>query len=241
MPSTRVAVALAVLVVLSGCSMLPGVGGGGDDPAADRPAYHEFTFAGDTSGTEYEATVTISKDGETLHEATVESDGGGTFENLTTLDESGPYTLTVNTTIPASGGGTKSKRVRVDGDLGNQTVVDLTYHGVDVETATLPREEMETPLYMQTLSDDSAPKTVIVEYRGEHVFSTTTDSEADGPIEIGDLERTGVYHVSLGNEDGQWSNQTVLVTHPEQKVIAEFRGSERTVGVYPPDMPLPNE
>jgi hypothetical protein len=238
MSSRRLAVALAAIVLLSGCSMLPG-GGGGGDSTSDGPAHHEFAFASNTGGVAFEATVTVEKDGSVLHEQTVAGDGNGTFVNLTALEEPGPYTVTVNTTIPAAGGEEMSKQRRVNGTLGSETVVDVTYRRIAFETVSLPRQELAEPLYLQKLSERPTPKRVVVEYEGERIAAETVERDGHGPFEVADLRETGVYQVSMAGGDGEWTNRTVVLTHPEQKLLVDFVDGDHSVDVYAPDAPLP--
>ena len=235
MPSKTLTLAVVVLVLFSGCSML----GGGDDPSGttDAPDFHELVFAADTGGNAYEATVTVSKDGETLLEQQISSDGTGAFENLTRFDEPGPYTVTVNTTLPAAGGGNMSDQATVNGTLGNQTVVAMNYQGIDFRSMRLPREEMNEPLYFKKRFDLPVPATVVVEHRGETVFSDTVERNGTEPFEISDLPETGVYRVAVGGHGNGWENATILVTDPDQKLVTGLSPGPY-IHLYPPNTNL---
>ena len=230
MPSRTVAIAVAAMVLLSGCSML---GGDTASETPDAPDYHGIVFAADTGGNAYEATVTVSKDGETLVEQPISSDGTGTFENLSTFEESGPYTVTVNTTLPAPGHENRSERTTVNGTLGNQTVIAVSYRGIDVHSMRLPRQEMNEPLYFQKRVSLPVPANVVVEHRGETVVSKTVERNGTGPFEIGDLPETGVYRVAVGGHDGEWENATILVTDPDQKLVTGLN-PRPFIHLYPP-------
>jgi hypothetical protein len=185
MPSTRplAALAVALLVVTSGCSMLAcGSEPAGPQPAAapqttaeqssdDGPDYHEFTYGSFTGGAAYNATVTLRRGGEVVAEQTVESDGNGTYHTVARVSQPGEYEVTVNTSIPATGGGTKSDRFTVDAAPGNATAIAVEYLGIDHATFSLPREPLSRTV-TGTVFGEGANVTVAVHYRGDLVNRT---------------------------------------------------------------------
>lgn len=246
MPSRRFALLVATLVVLSGCSAFGGGGGdgsGADDdqtPTQEPPDHHEIAVALAADGDPFEATVTVSRDGETVDERTVESTETVAYRNLTTLDESGPYTISVNTTIPRGKSSTLSERVDVDGDLGNATIISVDKRGISVDAIRLPRRPVAAPLRVRPLWEDSTRFDLNVSvsawYRGERLGSETVTIPAgqedpdDVRVETFDLERTGVYHVAARipktgtNLDAQgWTNRTVVVTDSDETIVLGTR------------------
>ena len=217
MPSKTVALALVAMVLLSGCSMFDG---GSDAPETDvgeAPDHHEFVFGSDTGGNAFEATVTVSKDGEELLSESLSSDGNGLYANLSAVTESGPYTVTVNTTLPAVGGGNMSKRVTVDGALGNATAVNVGYQGIRVETFPLPRRDVTNSVGYRKSGQD-AETTLRIWYRGEQVVDTTFTAEYKQNLQtITDVNQTGVYRVGVRSE-GEWTNKTVVLTDPDEQI-----------------------
>lgn len=222
--------------------MVPGLGGGGGQSSADDgPDRHELLLASNTGGESFEATVTVTKDGSQVFERTITSDGNGAYWNLTAFDEPGPYTVTVNTTLPAASGN-RSDRFQVNGSLGNATLVNLRYLRIDAETFGLPRQNMTGILYVTKRLPFPANKTVVVKYRGETVVSETLHRNGSGPFEVGSLPKTGVYQVSMRDEEGEqrWTNQTVVVTDPGAKLAAEFTTNEDEAVVYGPNERVPD-
>ncbi|WP_232703391.1 hypothetical protein [Halobacterium wangiae] len=223
------------MVLLSGCSMLPGGGGGGGDVEPDGPAYHSFSFASDTGGAAFEATLTVEKDGSVIHEETVSSDGSRTFAELGQVEEPGPYTVTVNTTIPAAGSGNTSKRAELNGTLGTETVVDVTYLGISFESHSLPEQEMAEPLYFKKDIPMEIASTVVVSYEGETVFSDTVERQGTEAVELADLPETGVYHVAVSGSHGErWENRTVVLSDPGEKLFVGLDGDTPEITVYAP-------
>lgn len=231
MPSTRLlAVALAAMVLVSGCSMLPG---GGGDTGPDAPDHHGLSLTAHTGGEAFDATVTVEKDGSVLYEDDLSSDGDGTFANLTTLSESGPYTVTVNTTVSGASGN-RSDRTQVTAPLGNETVVEVTSLGIYFETLELPRQEMSEPLYFQKNIPMPIESTVVVSHEGEQVVSRTIAENGTDEIEVADLPETGVYRVAVSGPDGEtWTNETVVVDDPGARLFAELDGDAPEVELYP--------
>jgi len=235
MPSNRLlAIALAAMVLCSGCAALPGGGGGNDAP--DGPDHHGFTFVADTNGEPFEATVTVEKDGEQLLERSVSGDGTGTYVNLSSVEAAGPYTMTVNTTIPAAGGGTRSERVELNGSLGTETVVDVSALAIEVKSFELPRREMAEPLQFRKNIPLPVEAQVVVTHEGETVFAESVERNGTGPFELADLPDTGVYRVAVGSGDGErWENDTVVLRDPNSKLFAEMDGDTPVIEVYGPD------
>jgi hypothetical protein len=242
MPSRRLAVALAAVVLLSGCSMLPGGGGGGEQTTTvDPPDHHEFVFGSYTGGEPFNATVTVEKDGSVLHEQTVAGDGNGTYTELVTLEKPGPYTVTVNTTLPGVGGGTRNRQFTADGTLGNGTAIRVAYLGIYDRSFRLPRRHLEYPLgvyssYLNDTGPNDVDVDVRLEYRGELVASKTKTVRSDELTKVFGLNRTGVYHVAARGESDEWTNRTVVVTNPENyiKVSLNARGKVDELKVNPP-------
>lgn len=239
MPSTRLlAAALAAMVLVSGCGMLPG-GGGDTDTEQTGPDYHGVSLTGYNGGDPFEATVTVESDGEVLYEGNVSTDGDELFENLTTVEASGPLTITVNTTVSGASGN-RSDRIQVEDPMGNETVIEVRSLGIYFETLGLPREEMREPMYFQ--KDISMPieSTIVVSYEGEPVVSRTVSPDGTDPIEVADLPETGVYRVAVsGPHEEEWTNETVIVSNPEMKLFAELDGDRPVVQLYSAEMPSP--
>lgn len=238
MPSRRtLAAAVAALVLLSGCSAVPGLGGGSGDAADDPegPTHHGFTFVSDTDGAAFDATIAVRKDGETLLEESVSADGSGTYVNLSSVEATGPYTVTVNTTLPAPGGDNRSRQVELDADLGNETVVDVTYTRIRFRSFRLPRQEMEAPLQFRKRLEFPIESTVVVKHHGEVVYSDTVARNGTGPFELAELPETGVYRVAVSGSHGErWTNDTVILREPGAKLFAELDGDEPRIRVYGP-------
>lgn len=224
------------MVLLSGCSAVPGLGGGGDAAGSpDGPNYHGFTFVSNTDGAAFNATVTVAKDGETLLNESITADGSGTYVNLSSVEAAGPYTVTVNTTIPAPGGDTRSRQVELAGDPGNETVVDVTYTRIQFRSFRLPREEMEAPLQFRKRLEFPIETTIIVKHHGEVVYSNTVARNGTGPFELADLPETGVYQVAVSGSHGErWANDTVILREPGSQLFAELDGDEPRIRVYGP-------
>jgi hypothetical protein len=245
MPSKQSALAVATLVVLAGCSAVPFVGG--DDGSAqpsvgEPPEHHEVALASHTNGYDFDATVTISKDGEQRYRTTIESDGNGTYRNLTTLSEPGPYTVTVNTTIP-EGDGYRNATYQVDGSLGNATVLSVTFGGIYQHSLELPRHYLTHDGALGAYSgyvDDEGPNymdlDVKVWYRGSMVADTTQTVEHDALTRLVDIDRTGAYRIAVRTEGGEWTTKTVVVSSPEQvvEVNVAIDGRIREITVKPP-------
>jgi hypothetical protein len=240
MPSSKpLAVGLAVLVLASGCGMLPGGGGDAPTTTADAPDYHELVFGGHASANPYEATVTVTRNGEQVFEESFASDGNGTYRELTRFREQGPYTVTVNTTLPDAGPGNESARFTVNGTLGNATAVQLSFRSIDHAALELPRRPLDGGLsvlsnYRSLGGDDAVDLDVRVRYRGDLVVDETVAVGADERTEIAALDRTGVYHVAA-RTDGDWQNDTAVVTRPASRVtvVVNVRGGVKDVTVWP--------
>jgi hypothetical protein len=240
MPSSKLpAVALAVLVVLAGCSMLPGGGGGGDDPGTtDGPGYHELSFYSHTDGAAYNGTLTVRKDGETVYEVDVGDPGDGFFANAT-FDEPGPYTVVVNTSLPETGGGTMHEELSVAGDLGNATVLTMNYQGVR-ETRYAMRGDADGALYLQDRLPEPVEIPVRVTHDGETVIDRVAEIDSDDAVEVTDLRGPGVYRVEAKGHNNEWTNETVVVTRSGAKIAVYSRLSAEIV-VFGPDEQVPAE
>jgi hypothetical protein len=242
MPSTRsLAIALTAVVLLAGCSMVPGLGGS-DGQTPDRPGYHGFGLVADTDGASFDATVTVTKDDTRLFRESMTLDGDGSYTNLTSVSEPGPYTVTVNTSLPAAGGGTRSYRRRVDGALGDETILDVVYNGLSVHTLPLPRQAVTEPVYLDKDEELPVETTVVIHHRGDVVYSGGVPQGETGLLELTTLSDTGVYRVSLSGLNGErWTNETVVVSHAGSKLYLHSSvGRSSDIEVYPPNERLPD-
>jgi hypothetical protein len=240
MPSRQLlAAALAALVLLSGCSMLPG-GGDGDAPAAeDGPNHHVLEFYSHTNGAAYNGTLSVRQDGDTIHQTPLDSDGSGTYLNVTTLNESGPYTVVVNTTLPDPGGETMHEEHTIDGTPGNATVVTMDYQGARTTPYRLGESEQAT-LHLDKQIPEAVEYPIRVTYRGETIVDRTVADEATDPFEVATLRGTGLYRVEVQGVNDNWTNETVVVTEPGAK-IAIHGGAPPELAVYGPDERVPDD
>lgn len=234
MPSSKLpAVAVAVLVVLAGCSMLPGGGGGGDDPGTtDSPGYHELAFYSHTDGAAYNGTLTVRQEGEPVHEVDIGDDGDGFYTNAT-FDESGPYTVVVNTSLPETGGGTMHEEISVAGDPGNATVLTMNYQGVR-ETRYAMEGDADGALYLHEPLPEAVEIPVRVTHDGETVLDREVEIDSDEPVEVTDLRGPGVYRVETIGHGHEWTNETIVVTQSGAKIAIYSRQTAEIV-VYGPD------
>lgn len=240
MPSSKLlAVAVAVFVVLAGCSMLPGGGGGGDDPGTTSgPGYHELAFYSHTDGASYNGTLTVRQDGQMVHEVDIGDDGDGFYADAT-FDEPGPYTVVVNTSLPETGGGTMHEEISVAGDPGNATVLTMNYQGVR-ETRYAMRGDADGALYLQDELPEPVEIPVRVTHDGETVIDGVAEIDSDEPIEVTDLRGPGVYRVEARGHNHEWTNETIVVTRPGAKIAIYSRLSAEIV-VFGPDEQVPAE
>jgi hypothetical protein len=209
--ASRYAALMVAMVLLAGCSALGGQGTPTATPTP--PGHHELVFA---SGiTPYEATITVTKDGETVAERTLEGDADGTYKQVATLESSGPYTVTVNATR-GDRENTDSNRFRIDGDLGNATAVTMTWHGIYPETLELPRRNATHPVgdrigYVNVTGSAVVNLDVRVSYQGEQLASRSLELTPDELTRVVPVERTGVYLVAARTDGGDWTNATVVL------------------------------
>lgn len=238
MPSNRaLAVGLAALVLVSGCSMLPG---GADGSASnDGPGHHELAFYSNTGDAPYNGTLTVLRDGDTVHETPLGGDGTGTYLNVTTFEEAGPYTVVVNTSLPETGSGTMREEFTVDGALGNATVLTMDYQGVQRTNLSLPRGDAGA-LYFDKRLPEPIEYPVRVTYQGETVLDTTVSATGREPFELADLRGVGVYHVEVRGMNEHWTNRTVVVADASAE-IAIHQGTPPEVVVYGPDERVPDD
>jgi hypothetical protein len=242
MPSTRsVSVAVVGLVVLAGCSALPGVGGGGSDaPAA--PDRHDVLLVSDTDDVPYNGTITVEKDGEVLASERISPDGSGTYANLTSLTEPGPYTVTVNTSIPAAGGDTLRRQFEVSDPLGTASVIDVTFLDASLSTFPLPQQALDQPVYYEK-GRFPLETTITVTHEGETVYADTSSLDGEGPFELTTLPETGAYRVTVDcdrcGRNGRRTAETVVLTDPASKLVVRIDGIAPVVEVLPPDEPAP--
>lgn len=244
MASKQSALLVAVLVALAGCSSVPYVGGDGESQptVGESPDHHEVAFASHTDGYAFDATVTISKDGEQRYRTTVEADGNGTYRNLTTLSEPGPYTVTVNTTLP-EGDDYRNATFQMDGTLGNATVLRVTFLGIYEHSLELPRQQLTHDGALGVYSgyvDDAGANymdlDVKVWYRGAKIADTTETVEHDTLTRLVDLERTGAYRIATRGKNDEWTTKTVVVSDPDEvvEIDVSIRGTVRGITVKPP-------
>ena len=216
MPSKTTALAVAAVVLLSGCSMLDG-----GDPATTSPPdpvnSHPLVYGSDTGGHAYEATVTVTKDGKTVYETDIASNGTGVYRNLTRFEEPGPYTVTVNTTLPAVGGGNMSERFVVAGRTSEATAVSVGYQGIAHASFSLPRRTVDEPVKVTGTGPGRSVGRLVVEHRGQRVVETAPTLAGNEPYYVANLERTGLYRVSVLSE-GEWERRTVVLADPSQQV-----------------------
>ena len=227
MPSKRLAVVLVAMVLLSGCSMLPGGGGGDGAAQPDGPDYHELAFYSHTNGAPYNGTLAVTRDGETVHETTLEGDGTGTFLNVTRFDEPGPYTIVVNTSLPEAGGGTMHEELTVNGTLGNATAVTMDYQDTRATSYRIGGDA-DGALYLDKRHSEPVPYPIRVAYEGETVVDTTVEEEGAQPFEVAALRGPGVYRVEARGLNEEWTNETVVVTESGAKIAVH--------GVTPPEL-----
>jgi len=244
MPSSQsLAVALAVLLLLAGCSAIPGVDDGSNEresPQPDAPDHHSFAVATDTGGAAFHATVTVTKDGESLASWEFSSEGNRRFLSLGTVNESGPYTVTVNTTIPAAGDGNMSRQTSMNGTLGNETIIDVTYTDIAFPSIRLPRQELSEPLKYRKASSAKTKnnKRILVEYQGAPIISKTFNKKGRGPFDLASLSKTGYYRVSVQSPGGRWTNETVIIRDPDARLFVEMSVVPE-IRVYGPNEQLP--
>jgi hypothetical protein len=218
------------MVLLSGCSMLPG-GGGGDAPAErTSPNYHELAFYSHTDGAPYDGTLTVTKDGEPVHETTLDGDGNGTYLNVTRFDEPGPYTVVVDTSLPEAGGGTMHEEFTVNGTLGNATVVTMDYQTAEVTSYALGGD-VDGALYLDKRHTDPVPYPIRVGFEGETIVDTTVEEEGATPFEVAALRGPGVYRVEAQGLNERWTNETIVVTDVWGKNRGSRLHTARTRGV----------
>lgn len=246
MPSKQTALLVAALVVLSGCSAVPFVGGdeGARPTVGEPPEHHEVVFASNTGGFAYDANVTVFKDGEVRYQRTIENDGSSSYLNLTELEEPGPYTVTVNTTIPAAGDDKyRSERFQVDGQLGSASVIRIAYLGIYHRSLELPREFMKyddainvPSSYYNSDGSNRLDVDFRIWYRGDKYIDETRTISDEGHNKLLDLKRTGVYRIEARGKDGEWVSKTVVIADPNKTVTINVHidGSIRDIEVKPP-------
>lgn len=237
MPSSKpLAAALVALLVLTGCSALPGAGnsGGGTTTTVEPVDHDELVFVSHTDGDSFEAEVTVERGGETIFETTIDADGDGTYRNLTTIRGDEPYEVTVNTTIRGASGN-RTEQFTVDDPTGNATVVRAKSLGIYHESFALPRRSLEHPLGAYSYAmpgDDPTDLDVRVWYRGERVATATESVPGDELTRVVDLERTGAYLVEVRGADGDWQSQPLVVHEPGQHIRVELRTDGRIESVH---------
>lgn len=226
------AVALALLVVLSGCSALSG---DTQTPTGTPTAveHHEIAIA--SIIVPYDATVTVEKDGETLLEETVSGDADDAYAVVGTLEEPGPYTVTVNTSIEFHEGPLE-ERFQIRGDLGNATAIRMNYHGIRADTFELPRRNATYPMgAYSSFMNLTGSKEVTLQYRiwyeGRLIADNSTDILPDELYRVAPLERTGVYRVSVRAKEGGWTNKTLVVTDADEHIRVSVGPQGRIQGL----------
>jgi hypothetical protein len=241
MPSRRLAVVLAAVVLLSGCSMLPGGGGDGGDSPTEQPGpdHHELAFYSHTDGAPYNGTLTVRKGGEVVHEESLEGDGNGTHLDVATFDEPGPYTVVVNTSLPEAGGGTMHEELTVNGTLGNATAITMDYQDPKATTYSLGGDG-DVALYLDTRIPEHVEYPMRVAYEGDVVVDTTAEADSTQPFEVASLGGPGVYRVEVQGVNENWSNETVVVTEHGAKIAAHGEAPPE-LAVYGPDEDVPDD
>ncbi|MXR20400.1 hypothetical protein [Halobacterium bonnevillei] len=237
MPSSKLlAVALAALLILAGCSALPGAGDtDGDQGTTVEPVDHdELVFISHTDGDPFEAAISVERGGEPVFETTLEADGNGTYRNLTTISGDESYTVTVNTTIRGASGN-RTEQFTVDEPTGNATAVRAKSLGIYHESFPLPRRSLEHPLgaYSYGMSGgDPTDLDVRVWYRGERIATATESVPGDELTRVVDLEQTGAYLVEVRGSDGDWTSRPLVVLEPDQHIRVELTTDGRIESVH---------
>ncbi|MFB6268777.1 MAG: hypothetical protein ABEH83_02455 [Halobacterium sp.] len=240
MPSSKpLAVALVAVVVLAGCSALPGGGGGDQTTAPEPPAHAELVFASHTAGDAFQADITVERGGETVFETTVDASGNGTYRDLTTIDGNGSYTVTVNTTIPGASGN-RTEQFTVDDPGGKAVAVRAGPLGIYHEAFALPRRSVDHSLaaYHNAFPDDYAAGsnvTVRLWYRGERVGTATQSIPGSELVDLVELDETGVYRVTARGTGNKWHTELVVVPDADSriKVTLHADGSVKRIEVVP--------
>jgi hypothetical protein len=209
MPSKYATIGVVVLLILAGCSMVPGGDGGSVGTA---PSHHELVFASDIDT--FEATITVEKDGEQVYQRNV-SEEDGLFVNLTALAEPGPYTVTVETDVQV-GGDPMSERMRIPGDTGNVTVVELDYASISTTRYSLPRQKVGNPMAsnFRDLQQNSKRLDIELFYRGKRVGNQSKMVRTDELQYFLQTNRTGVYTVRARTDD-DWTQESVVLAEPD--------------------------
>lgn len=239
MPSSKpLAVALVAMLLLAGCSALPG-GGGEQTTTYDSPEHSELVFQSYNDGEPFEADLTVERDGETVFETTVDASGNGTYRQLATIDGNESYTVTVNTTVSGASGN-RSEQFTVEAPLGDAAAVRVTSLGVYHHVYDLPRRSLDHPLgvYHNALPDDMAAGSdldVQVWYRGERVATATQSAPGSKLTRVVELNRTGAYRVKARGTGDEWRTDVLVVANPQRhiKITLNTDGTVDDIEVLP--------
>lgn len=240
MPSSKPIVLAAVaMVVLAGCSALPGGGNQQTTTTLEPPAHSELVFQSSNGGEAFTANVTVRRGGATVFETTIQAAGSGTYRNLTTIEGNGSYTVTVNTTVSGAGG-SRSERFTVEDPSGHAAAIRVRPLGVYHHVFDLPRRSLEYPLgaYHNALPDDMAAGSEVdvrVWYRGERVNAATKSIPGSELTRVVELNETGAYRVAARGTGGEWHTDVFVVEDPERhiKVRLKADGTVEDIAVVP--------
>lgn len=221
MPSTHTnAVLVALLVVLAGCSALPG--GGGSNPQSG-PAEHHLAVLS-TSTHAFNATVTVTDpSGETVLERDFSFEANQPrYVNLTTLNQSGNYTVHVQTDLPAVGGGDMGANATVSVDPGPETtVVHTDFEDIDFVTGTARSNDIDVPVRYGWVFPRSGEISYTV-YRGSTAIIDETivaTGSQDNLKQAGSISKTGVYWVESTTNYTQETRYGVGVVNESTEAI----------------------
>lgn len=238
MPSTRLlAAALAAMVLLAGCSAVPG-GGSSSPDTTEASGPHELVFYSHTDGAPYNGTLTVTRDGDVVETVSLSGDGTGTFVEVATFETGGEYSVTVNTSLPDPGGETMDETFTVDGAPGNTTAVTMDYQDPRVTTYRSGGDDPGA-LVLDKRIPEHTEYTMRVAYEGDTVVDTTVDAEEASPFEVAALRGAGVYRVEVQGVEGGWTNRTLVVTD-SGSTVGVHAGLPPRVAVYGPDEDVPD-
>lgn len=214
---------LALLVVLAGCSMVPGWGDepAGPDPDTGPPDHHLAFLSSSVQG--YNATVTVSKDGTRVSQHNVSfEDDAIRYVPLTTLNESGTYTITVETDIPGVGGGTMDETHRLEVDPGPaETIVHTTFTDIAFVTGPDTGRSVEVPIQYSWSHPHAGHLSYEVSRENTTVESVTRTPKAfaEPRQTAGTLQTTGVHWVVVNTNRSDNPSVAVGVVNQSTEMV----------------------